>query len=117
MRQADPPLLAKAHGGLSLASAALHSMLNRVRLLRESLVVDHRHLPLPPFPYFVARDQVGHEVHHIDAAGLARVVACAAGGRRVYFIVGDTLLVDQSVRPDSDPLDCAVVLADVDEQK
>ena len=64
------------------------------------LVVDDRHLALPPVPGFVVINQLDHETRDVPPARLAGVEDSAADGGGINLILGVLLLVDQAIGTD-----------------
>ena len=81
------------------------------------LVVDGRHLALPPVPGVVISHQFAHEMCDVAPTRLAGVEDGAADGGRINLILGNFRLIGQAVGTDYAPFQRAVSSTDFPAQE
>ncbi len=74
-------------------------------------VVDNGHPAFPLLPEVIIRDEAGHKMGDVDAAGDAGGEEGAAGGGGVEGVFGDLILINEAIRAHGDPLDGGMALS------
>lgn len=83
---------------------------------RLTSVVDNGHPAFPLLPEVIIRDEAGHKMGDVDAAGDAGGEEGAAGGGGVEGVLGDPVFIDEAIRAHGDPLDGGMALSDLNAQ-